>query len=82
MNKIVLGFCMGFFISCAALTINKLQNRTLEIHKSGRLYYDYCSKKNIFGFCKEWTTDFYDLADPNVRNKLHGFICKHRSRQY
>lgn len=82
MKMLVTGFCFGLFVSCAAIIIPKLENRSLFIHSSGRLFYPYCAKKNWFGNCKDWKEDFYDLTDPVVRAQLRGFVCKRRSRPY
>jgi len=82
MKMLTLGFCFGLFVSCAAIIIPRLENRSLAIHDSGRLYYRYCTDKSWFGNCKEWKQDFYDLSDPVVRAQLEGFVCKRRSRQY
>ena len=82
MVKLVLGFSLGLIISCAAIIIPKLGNRSLAIHKSGKLYYEYCANRNWFGKCSELKQDFYDLTDPLIRARLEGFVCKRRSRDY
>lgn len=82
MKMLIIGFCFGLFVSCAAIIIPKLENRSLLIHESGKLYYPYCADKSWFGNCKERKEDFYDLSDPLVRERLKGFVCKRRSRQY
>lgn len=84
MKKLVIGFCLGLFISACAskVIIPSLENRTLTIHESGKLAYPSCTKRSIFGKCKEWTYEFYDITDPIVRVRLRDFRCVNKMRKF
>ena len=80
-------FLITLSSSCASLakvSVPKLELRTLRLSdKVAGFEYRYCKKRKFFsGKCKKWHTDYYDLKDPAVRDKLKamGFVLKVRKK--
>lgn len=73
---------IGLNFSCSLLAITsppKLEQRTLWLSEEiPGFFYHYCVKESIFGNCKEYKTDYYDLTDVELRKKLKnmGFVLK------
>lgn len=81
--KFFLGILLGATIaSCASIVIPSIENRHLVVHNSGKLYYRYCADKTIFGKCKEWKEEFYDIADSSTQLLLKDFICINKYRKF
>lgn len=83
--SVFMGIVLGISISaCAAkLIVPRLENRTLYIHKTGKLFYRYCKQKNFWRTkCVKWVEDFYDLTQQDVRDKLKGFTCRKQEKPF
>jgi len=66
--------------SCATISPPPLlKDRTLYIHESGKLYYDFCIKKSWLGKCQEYKTELYELHDKETNNLLQQLEFKCRS---
>lgn len=84
MKNLLAGICLGLLLSACAssVIIPRVESRTLTIHESGRLAYNYCVKRSLFGKCKEWKIDFYDLSKPEDRVLLKDFRCINKLRKF
>jgi thiol-disulfide isomerase/thioredoxin len=66
--------------SCATVSPPPLlKDRTLYIHESGKLYYDFCIKKSWLGKCQEYKTELYELHDKETNNLLKNLEFKCRA---